>query len=77
MKINRLNDVKQKCFSNLKLGEVFIWGDDKIYMKTTNIEIGNTGAMLNAVNLANGYFETINGSDMVVLMNAELNVKGE
>lgn len=76
MKINRLNEIKQKSFNSLKLGEVFIW-DDKIYMKTTPIEIGNTKAVLNAVDLYNGYFETINSSDMVILMNAELNVKGE
>lgn len=76
MKINRLNNIKQKSFSALKLGEVFIW-DDKIYMKTTPIEIGNTKVVLNAVDLSSGYFETLNGSDMVILMNAELNVKGE
>lgn len=75
MKINYPGTIEMP-FRDLKPGEIFSYKDEIILMKTKALTLTN-GCTVNAVNPEDGTFTCIDILDMVIPMEAELNIKGE
>lgn len=75
MKIN-YPDTIEMSFKDLKPGEIFSYNDEIILMKTKALMLTN-GCTVNAVNPEDGTFTHIEILEIVIPMDAELNVKGE
>lgn len=75
MKIN-YPDTMEKSFRDLAPGEIFSYQEEIILMKTKALGLAN-GCTVNAVNPEDGTFIHIDISEMVIPMDAELNIKGE
>lgn len=75
MKINYPNTMEIP-FRDLKPGEVFSYNEEIILMKTKVLMLANERTV-NAVSLEDGTFMCIDILDMVIPMDAELNIKGE
>lgn len=72
MKITHKEDVNVKTFDEVKIGEVFTFGN-RYFMKTSNgMEI--YGAHFNAIYLDDGYFANIDSYEKVKLIEYEFNV---
>lgn len=75
MKIN-YPDTMEISFKDLKPGEIFSYKEEIILMKTKTLGLAD-GSIINAVSPEDGTFMRIDISEMVIPMEAELNIKGE
>lgn len=72
MKITHKEDINIKTFDEVKIGEVFTYGNQ--YFMKTPCGTDTSFAPINAVYLDDGYFACIDTSEKVTLIKYEFNV---
>lgn len=66
MKIRKLLSDKKRLFSQLKVGDIFLYGEDDIAF------IKVEGHKVNAINLQNGEFTYFEPENLVYLLDGEM-----